>query len=317
MAAGTGPCPACCPLGPAYCPVVAGVEFVIPPKPNRWHPGQTSPVPQEPTKEIGQMNHFLQVPILGLHFQRQRVTRRTPAPETTRPAPPGKGGRSGRGEGGIPPRREGLGIGQRSGARPRGAGEAGQGVGKRGHTSPASPLPLADRKRPVGARRGFTYTRRGAGTAKPCPTAWHRGWDVEGEGSGLARGRGGLQTNIQAREGGGGQNCPQDVFNVGPSPAALPGSRGREPRDTGACPCQGPPAADPKRGGRAKPSASQPPRRTQAVTPASGAWEPRQASGAARQPGPARRRHYAPTILCLFSAALRLKMLVCWPASGR
>lgn len=36
---------------------------------HRQRPSRTSPVLQEPMREIGQMNHFLRVPILGLHFK--------------------------------------------------------------------------------------------------------------------------------------------------------------------------------------------------------------------------------------------------------
>lgn len=93
---GSGYMAALCPLGPCHCLRVARAEFV-PPGPSHQHPGRTSPVPQEPIREIGQMNHFLRVPILGLHFKRLRVTLCTPAPKTTRLTPPGKGGHSGRG----------------------------------------------------------------------------------------------------------------------------------------------------------------------------------------------------------------------------
>lgn len=39
------------------------------PWPCHQRPSRTSPTLREPMREIGQMNHFLRVPILGLHFR--------------------------------------------------------------------------------------------------------------------------------------------------------------------------------------------------------------------------------------------------------
>lgn len=44
-------------------------QNLSPPGLHRQRPSRTSPVLQEPMREIGQMNHFLRVPILGLHFK--------------------------------------------------------------------------------------------------------------------------------------------------------------------------------------------------------------------------------------------------------
>lgn len=44
-------------------------QNLSPPGLHHQRPSRTSPVLQEPMREIGQMNHFLRVPILGLHFK--------------------------------------------------------------------------------------------------------------------------------------------------------------------------------------------------------------------------------------------------------
>lgn len=162
--------PRCCLLGPGCFPGVVGAEF-LPPGPSHQYPSRTSPVPQEPGREIGQMNHFLRVPILGLHFKRQRITLHTLAPELTTSTPLGTGTCQ-RGKNPTPssqfcppvsPERRQRVIWSKA----LGRGEAGQGVGKWGHAFPALPAP-ADPKHPIEPRCGVPCTPGETEKANPC-----------------------------------------------------------------------------------------------------------------------------------------------------
>lgn len=162
--------PSCCLLGPGCFPGAVGEEF-LPPGPSHRYPSRTSPVPQEPGREIGQMNHFLRVPILGLHFKRQHVTLHTLAPELTMSTPPGTGTwRRGKNPTPssqfcppVPPQRSQRAIWSKA----LGRGEAGQGAGKWGHAFPALPAP-ADTEHSTGRRFWVPRTPGEIEKANPC-----------------------------------------------------------------------------------------------------------------------------------------------------
>lgn len=278
QAAGTGPCPACYLLGLGCCLAVAGAESV-PPSPSHQHPGRTSPVPQEPMREIGQMNHFLQVPILGLHFKRQRVTLCTPVPKTTRSTPPGKGGHSSQGQTHRRGRNPTPGsqlcppvpLASSGGAQARRAIWS-KALGSRGIRAGGGKMGTRFSSFPPLQLIRNTLQEPGAGShAHP-----ERGWEGKAVpdcvGQGLGHGRRGEKAGTGKRRAankytGKGRRQRTKLTpktSLMRTLAALPrkqaGSSGQGARGTGAFPCWGPSIAVPKtRGpaGRAKPSVLQ------------------------------------------------------------
>lgn len=123
-----------------------------------------------------------------------------------------------------------------------------------------------------------------------------------------------LQTEIEAREEEEDKTVPEYIFNVELNSAALRGSRqgaqSRELRIQGALPFQHPFNMRTSKEREVEPLR---PHHNYTLIPEALRGNPSSHSIPPSSPS----QPYPPKILCLFSAALRLKMLVCCPASGR